>query len=431
MENRAREREHLRRLCSAATVAALTLAPAVALTPQAAAQNSPDLPHNAVITWDIHTQSAIEEAIQSPTAAARCFAVVHGAVYDAVNTIAGTPYEPYLAAPPSRQGDSTPAAVATAAYRVLLWMFPDQDDTLRAQYDRSLAAVPDGPSEDGGVAVGEATAAAMIDARQGDGAFDPEPWPVGTEPGEYRLTPPDFRPFGAWVATLESFVLPDPGVHQTPGPPALTSTTYAQDLNEVKRLGSENSRTRTLDQTGAAKWWDDARMVEWAILRQLATRHRLSILETARMFAMVDISVGDTMIACYKAKVDWSFWRPVTSIPLADIDGNPATRADANWLPLRETSPSAEYPSGHACFTSAVTTALRTFFGRDDLTFSAYSALSDSTRRFHSLSTAMAELKEARIWAGVHYRFAVDDGERLGADVTHDVLDEAFGPSGD
>ncbi|TMQ92013.1 vanadium-dependent haloperoxidase [Actinomadura soli] len=384
---------------------------------------------NPVITWDVHAQTAIfDVARQSPTAASRSFAIVQGAVYDAVNAIAGSPYEPYLIAPRARRDDSTPAAVSTAAYRVLLWLFPKQADSLRAQYRESLDAIPDGRPKRGGIAVGEATAEAMIEARHDDGAFSDATWPVGTAPGQWRPTPPGYLQVGAWFATLKPFVVRDPGDYRSPGPPALASRAYARGLNEVQALGSATSTVRTPEQTEAATWWDDPRQVEWSILRHLATTHRLSTLETARMFAMVDIAAADSLIACYGQKKHWRFWRPVTAIPLADTDGNPATHADPSWTPLRTTAPSAEYPSGHACYTTAVTTGLRKFFGRDDISFSASSADSGTTRHYDSLSEALAELLQARVWAGVHYRFATVDGKRLGASVAHDVLDQAFGP---
>ncbi|MFI0372111.1 hypothetical protein ACH35V_29980 [Actinomadura sp. 1N219] len=410
------------------TAFTLTL-PAVSTTTAAQAQARPVVSSNAVITWDVHAQTAIYEVgRQSPTTAARSFAIVQGAVYDAVNAIAGAPYEPYLVAPRARRDDSTPAAVATAAHRVLLWLFPKQADSLRAQYRESLDAIPDGRSKRGGVAVGEATAAAMIDARRDDGAFSDAKWPVGTAPGQWRPTPPDHLQVGAWFATLKPFVVRDLGDYRSPGPPALAGPAYARGLNEVKALGSATSTVRTPEQTEAATWWDDPRLVEWAIVRQLAETHRLSALQTARMFAMVDIAAADSLIACYKEKKRWRFWRPVTAIPLADDDGNPATHGDPDWAPLRITAPSAEYPSGHACFTTAVTTGLRTFFGRDDLSFSASSADSGTTRHYDSLSKALAELLNARVWAGVHYRFASIDGKQLGATVARDVLDQAFGP---
>jgi len=430
MAHRVRESEQFRRLRGAAVMAALALAVPVALTP-AAAQASPATTTNAVITWNTHAQTAIYDvARQSPTTSSRSFAMVQGAVYDAVNAIAGTPYEPYLIAPHSRPGDSTPAAVATAAYRVLLSLFPDQAESLRAQYDDSLAEIPDGRSERGGVAVGEATAAAMLKARENDGAFSDATWPVGTEPGEWRPTPPGYLQVGAWFATLKPFVIDDPGDFTTPGPPSLTSATYARDFNEVKTVGSATSAVRTPDQTDAAIWWDDYRMVEWQIMRQLATTHRLGTLQTARMFVMADMAAVDSLVACYKEKKFWSFWRPVTAIPLADTDGNPATTADPAWTPLRTTAPSAEYPSGHACFTSATMTGLRKFFGRDDISFSAYSADSGTTRHYDSFSEATAQLVEARIWAGVHYRSAAVHGKKLGATVARDVLDNAFGRRG-
>ncbi|KFU80268.1 vanadium-dependent haloperoxidase [Amycolatopsis lurida] len=409
------------------TVPVVFTATAAHARPDAAAEPRP----NAVITWNLHAQTAIHDvARQSPTAATRSFAIVQGAVYDAVNAIAGTPYEPYLIAPRSRPGDSTPAAVATAAYRTLVWMFAAQADSLRARYEESLAAIPDGRSKRGGIAVGQATSTAMINARRNDGAFSDVTWPVGTAPGQWRPTPPGFLQVGAWFATLKPFII-DPGRYRTPGPPALNSATYARDLNEVKALGSATSTTRTTDQTEAAIWWDDPRLVEWSIKRQLATTHRLGTLQTARMFAMVDLATADALIACYKEKKHWSFWRPVTAIPLADTDNHPATDADPAWSPLRITAPSPEYPSGHACFTAATTSALRKFFGRDDLAFSAHSADSGTTRHYRSLSQAMAELIPARIWAGVHYRFASQDGHQLGVIVARDVLDHAFGPRDD
>jgi len=410
-----------------AVAAVFALAVSMTLAP-GAAQARPAATTNAVITWNSHAQTAIYEvARQSPTTTARSFAMVQGAVYDAVNAVAGRPYEPYLVAPRTRPGASAPAAVAAAAHGVLVSLFPEQAESLRARYDESLAAIPDGHSERSGVAVGEATAAAMIAARRNDGAFSDATWPVGTAPGQWRPTPPGFLQVGAWFATLKPFVIRDPGRFRAPGPPALTSAAYARDLNEVKALGSATSAVRTAEQTEAAIWWDDPRLVEWEIKRQLAATHRLSTLQTARMFAMVDLAAVDSLIACYQEKKLWSFWRPVTAIPLADTDGNPATAADPAWTPLRITAPSTEYPSGHACFTSATMAGLRKFFGRDNLSFSAHSADSGTTRHYHSLSVAMAELAEARIWAGVHYRTAVDDGERLAAAVSRDVLAREFG----
>jgi hypothetical protein len=394
--------------------AALVLIVPLTLAPPAGGEA--DTAANAVVTWDINAQTAIWDIAQQspPQVAGRGFTMVSGAVYDAVNAIAGTPYEPYLVAPRATGRESTDAAVGTAAYRVLDAIFPAQRERLRAQYDEWLAGIPDGPAERGGVRVGAQAAAAMITARQDDGAFDPRPWTVGTEPGQYRPTPPGFENTGAWVGFLKPFAIPDATMFRTPGPPAVTSRTYARDFDEVERLGSATSTARTADQTDAALWWHDRRSVSWGIKRDLAVTQRLGVLETARFYALADLTGTDGAIACANDKEFWHFWRPVTAIRSADTDGNPATTADPGWTPLVVTPPNPDYPSGHTCRTAAQMTAYAHFFGRDDVRFSAFSVDSDSTRHFDSFTQATEEVIGARIWAGIHFRAADVDGATLG-----------------
>jgi hypothetical protein len=325
--------------------------------------------------------------------------MVQGAVYDAVNAIAGTPYQPYLIAPRARRGDSADAAVATAAHRVLVSLFPGQAASLDAMYATSLAAIPDGRAKTGGIAVGAETAAAMIAARADDGVNGPQTWTVGAAPGQWRPTPPAYAADGAWVGSLRSFVIPRNDMFRTAGPPALTSKRYARDVNEVKAIGGATSSVRTQDQTEAARWWHDRRLTEWEIKRQLAVTQHLSTLQTARMFAIADIANADSVIACFNEKRYWSFWRPVTAVQEADRDGNPATTGDPSWTPLLVTPPFPDYTSGHTCSTATVMLTLRAFFGRDDIAFSAYSADSGTTRSFGSFSAALDEVVEARIWA--------------------------------
>jgi hypothetical protein len=411
---------------AAVVVAACTLAAPVVLTP-VAAQAGTASGGNAVITWNLHAQTAIYEvARQPPYVTGRSFAMVQGAVYDAVNAVAGVPYQPYLVAPRSRRGDSADAAVASAAYRVLLSMFPGQEAGLTAQYDQSLAAIRDGRGKRGGIAVGEQAAAAMIEARRDDGAFGAGTWNVSTAPGQWRPTPPAFAQDGAWVSDLKPFVIDRADGYRTAGPPALSSEQWARDYNEVKALGAAASTARTPDQTEAAIWWHDRRLGEWEFKRGLAQSQRLGPLQTARMFAMADIANADALTACFSEKKHGNFWRPVTAIPLGDTDGNPATTADPGWTPLVVTPPFPDHTSGHTCSTSAIVRALQAFFGRDDLTFSAHSADSGTTRTFTSFSQALAEVIEARIWAGVHYRAADEQGAELGTKVARDVLAREF-----
>jgi hypothetical protein len=407
-------------------VIALTLLLPVVFVPPAAAT----VGANAVITWDLNAQTAIWDVAGQapPQVAGRSFAMVSGAVYDAVNAIAGKPYQSYLVAPRANGTESTDAAVAAAAHGVLLALFPDQKDRLRTQYEEYLAAIPDGRSKRGGIRIGDETAAAMIAFRRNDGAFADTSWPVGDEPGQWRPTPPGFTNDVNWVAHLKPFAVPDISKFRTPGPPALTSRTYGRELNEVKRIGSVDSTVRTADQTEAAIWWHDRHSSDWEIKRQLATTQRLSVLATARLFALVDISAGDTSIGCSYNKEVWGFWRPVTAIRLADTDGNPGTEPDPDWTPLLITPAFPDYPSGHACATSVRMTVFRYFFGRDDIPFSAFSEASGTTRHFSGFSQANDELIEARIWGGIHFRSADVDGANLGKAFARYITSHNFQP---
>ncbi|GAA4562840.1 vanadium-dependent haloperoxidase [Planotetraspora kaengkrachanensis] len=385
---------------------------------------------NAVIVWDRNAQTAIWDiAGQQPQVQARSFAMVHGAVYDAVNAIAGTPYQPYLTAPAVKGKASTDAAVATAAFRVLNALFPAQQERLKTQYDESLAAIPDNPAKQRGITVGDQAASAMIAARKNDGAFGSQTWPVGTQPGQWRPTPPTMANDGAWVGYLKPFLIPSASMFRTSGPPALTSSQYARDFNEVKTIGSVTSTVRTVDQTQAAIWWHDRHLAEWEIKRQLATTQRLNALQTSRMFAMVDLAEADATIACYNEKAAWTFWRPGTAIQLADTDGNPETVADPTWMPLLVTPPHPDFTSGHTCFTAASMSALRNFFGRDDIPFSGYSADSGTTRHFSSFSQAIDEVINARIWGGIHTRTADIQGAKIGRQVTAYMVGHYFRPT--
>ncbi|GAA2877579.1 hypothetical protein Acy02nite_62290 [Actinoplanes cyaneus] len=414
-----------RRLLALTAALALT----TTLTPSPAHAGDASRGPNAVVTWNLNAQNEIYEvARQSPATAARSFAMVQGAVYDAVNAVTGVRYEPYLTAPKTRHGASADAAVAAAASGVLLSLFPGQAATVQAQYDTALAAIPDGRAKNDGIAVGRKTAAAMIAARAGDGAFDPDSWNISTEPGQWRPTPPTNTQDGAWFADLRPFVLPDPAMFRTAGPPALTSAAYARDLNEVKAIGGVDSTVRTPDQTAAAKWWHDRRLTEWAMKRQLAETRHLSTLQTARMFAMADIANADALIACYDEKKYWNFWRPVTAVQQADLDGNPATVADPAWMPLLVTPAFPEYTSGHTCSFSALTLTWQRFFGRDDIPMSAYSADSGTTRSFSGFSSALSEVVEARIWGGVHFRTADERGVKIGTAAARYVLAGEFRP---
>jgi hypothetical protein len=397
---------------------------------------------DVVIEWNNHAQTAIiATAGQGPTVAYLHLAMVQGAVYDAVNAIEGG-YEPYLGAPATADSDdSAPAAVATAAHDVLVALFPSQQATLDTKLRASLTAIPDGPdgplpAETGGMEVGAAAAVAMLAARTGDGRFSPFRVTQGDEAGEWRSTGflkgnPVVEPT-PWVGNVKPFLIPSAAALRSDGPNALTSAAYAEDLDEVKRLGSLTSTVRTPDQKDAAVFWraNGAELFN-AIFRRLAGTQELDIAEAARMFAMTNMAGADGAIGCWKDKYFWNFWRPITAIRQADNDGNPATLGDRTWTPLFETPAFPEHPSGHTCISGAVVKTLQDFFGTDKIAFrEVFSSSSNSRRSFERFSEAIKEIIDARVWAGIHFRTADVQGAVLGKKIARYLREHYFQPTG-
>jgi hypothetical protein len=399
---------------------------------------------DAVTDWNLIASNAIVvTAGQPPPVSVLHFAMVQGAVYDAVNAI-DRGHQPYLVQPPSNPTDSKEAATAAAAFRVLVGLFPGQIGTLQPLYDAYIAALPDNPpgSKAAGIAIGEATASAMLTNRMNDGRFGPSPTPYPVAPGVWRPTPPNFAHDPApWVGNVRPFLVPSAEMLRTDGPNALTSAAYTEDFNEVKELGSLYSATRTADQTDAAIFWQDhAHALFNRIFRTLAASQGLDIVNSARLFAMENLAAADAAIGCWNDKYYWQFWRPITAIREADTDGNPDTVADPTWLPLFDpatpvchppllfTPPFPDHPSGHACATGAFVNTLQNFFRTDKITFSAFSNKSCTTRSFERFSDALKEVIDARVWAGIHFRTADTQGAVLGNKVAHYLERHYFQP---
>jgi PAP2 superfamily len=405
---------------------------------------------DAVTDWNLIASNAIVvTAGQPPPVSSLSFAMVQGAVYDAVNAI-DRGHQPYLVQPPSNPTDSKEAAAATAAFRVLVGfpdlpgLFPAQQPTLQPQYDAYIAALPDDPpgSKAAGITIGETTARAMLDARMNDGRFGPPPDLYPPAPGVWRPTPPFFANDPApWVGNVLPFIVPSAEMLRTDGPNALTSAAYTEDFNEVKEVGSLTSTTRTADETDAAIFWQDhAHALFNRIFRTLAASQNLDIVENARLFAMENLAAADAAIGCWNDKYYWQFWRPITAIREADTDGNPDTEADPTWLPLFDpatpvcsglplvTPPFPDHPSGHACATAAFVQTLQNFFGTDKIGFSAFSNKSCTTRSFDRFSYALKEVIDARVWAGIHFRTADTQGAVLGKKVAQYMKKHYFQP---
>ena len=374
--------------------------------------------------------------------------MVQGAVYDAVNAI-DRRHRPLFLKQKFHSTASPNAAVATAAYDMLVSLIQDPRAgipdatkaallaTLGNARDASLAAAPDGAAKTEGIEAGHAAADAMLADRADDGRFGPSPWTALVGPGYWipELTLPLLDPT-PWVANVKPFLVKSSSQFRTAGPFALTSEQYATDFNEVKRLGSATSTLRTPLQTQKALYWQSAGgpALLWnPVAGQLAAQHGLDVADSAFLFAFMNLSGADAVINCWNDKYYWDFWRPWNAIRRADTDGNPATEADTSWTPLIG-APYPEHPSGHLCLDGALLTPMQMFLGTDDAEFDVTSSraamlpLLPNPRHFSHFSEPIAEIVEARIWAGLHFRNADLQGLNLGREVASYVQTHYFQP---
>jgi hypothetical protein len=385
---------------------------------------------NPVIDWNRTLLTIVRTAgAQPPTIhTTRSFAILHAAIFDAVNSISRA-YNPYLTqiegAPPSA---SKEAAAAAAAHEVLINLYPGFQSLLDTQLEQSLASVADEAAKAEGVQIGQMVANRILQARSQDGANAPQvPFIFGTAPGDYQSTPPNFpkQPQLTQWPGVTPFALEKASQFRPGPPPALTSDTYTNSFNEVKSLGISNSATATPDQAVTGRFWNGAIQNYWNEIAQTAALDRkLKTAETARLFALLNLSLADSVIAFYDAKYTYRFWRPVTAIRKAATDGNPETTADPNWLPeTGNTAPDPSYPGAHAVISAAGSRVLIAFFGDHfDLPVTS-ETLPGVTRSFRRFSDASREATFSRIFAGQHFRFDLTAGRRLGNDVAGLVLD--------
>src|SRR5262245_29588801 len=385
---------------------------------------------DTITTWNANTNAAITAAGQDTRVGTLHFAMVHGAMYDAVNAIGGG-HEGYLLS--SRLAtpfDSKDAAAATAAYRVLLNIFPAQKPVLDAQYAASLAGIPDGTSKARGIAVGEAAGAAMIAARTADGRFGTPGFDVGLGAGEWRPVLPAFvNDPAAWLKDVKPFLVESSSQFPADEPYDLESPKYAKEFNEVKEIGSATSATRTADQTDASRYWAADPVRTWnRIVTNLSTQHGLSLDQNARLFAMVYLADADTFVNLWDSKAHWVFWRPITAIREAGGDGNPRTAPDPAWLPLIATPPYPDHPSGLSGVGGVVTSTLAEFFGTDKIAVTDTNPGNGITRSWSRLSEIVDEIVEARVWSGIHFHHADESGRKVGEEIAKYSAKNYFQP---
>jgi hypothetical protein len=371
----------------------------------------------------------------SPLLITRNAALVQAAVFDAVNGIERR-YTPIHVAPAAEPGSSRRAAVVQAAYAVLVRLYPSQAATLLAKRDASIAALTDddddpGKSIERGIAWGQTVADAIWAWRLTDGiAPAPAPFLGGANLGQWRPTPPGFLSgAGVQFSYMTPWVLESPSQFRPGGPPALNSQRYTADFNEVKLKGDISGLNRTEDESLYSRFWNfSTSPAYWnQIALTLAERQHLTLSAKSRLMALVGLSVADAAIGCWDAKYTYNFWRPVTAISLADTDGNPDTVAGP-FTSYLTTPNHPDYPSGHSCVSSAAAAVLASTFGEN----TSLSVSSDApemagvVRSYGSFSEILEEIKNARVYAGIHFRSACEDGTKLGARVADYVQANAL-----
>jgi hypothetical protein len=409
-------------------LAATAVAVLIAANP-APAMADATKPVNQVVQWNrtllvIVRTAGAQPATVHPT---RSFAIMHAAIYDAVNAIDGT-HKPYLVRLSASHFASQEAAAAAAAHEVLVKLYPSFQATLDTLFQQALAQVPNRGQADG-ISIGKTVADRILALRANDGSnAQPIPYVFGNAPGDYQSTPPNFPPqpqFTHW-SRVTPFALEAADQFRPGGPPKLTSDRYADAFEQVKSLGIVNSTTATADQALTGRFWNGAIQNYWNEIAQTAAlAHDLTTPENARLFALLNLSFADGVIAFYDAKYTYNFWRPVTAIRAAATDGNPDTDADPNWLPeVTNTTPDPSYPGAHAVIAAAGAEVLITFFHKHHFEFDVTSeVLPGAVRSFTSFRAAAEEATLSRIFAGVHFRFDLTTGQRLGDDVADFVVD--------
>jgi hypothetical protein len=385
---------------------------------------------DVIIDWNNVLLDAIRMNSLGPQPSTRIIASMNTAMYDAVNSIART-HEPYHVNMTAVPGTSREAAAAQAAHRVLSGLVPAS----QAKYDMALAtslsSVTDGPGKTAGIALGNTVGAAILDLRANDGASAVVPYTPGSDPGDWRPTPPANSPalLPQW-ATVTPWAMTSPSQFRNPdGPPAVNSAEYTAAFDEVKAIGSATNSTRTEDQTNIARFWVSPAGTSTAaghwirIAQTVAASQGNTLEENARMFALVGIAQADSTISCWDNKYLYDHWRPVTAIRAAETDGNPATAADPNWSSFINTPNHPSYLSNHSASSGASGAVLADFFGTDNISFTSSSeGLIVPDRTFTSFSQASAEAASSRLYAGIHWSYDNEDGLAGGRAIGHYVF---------
>jgi hypothetical protein len=400
---------------------------------------------DVVTDWDSVLLTVIRVTGGGPGPVAREGAIMHAAMYDAINSVdrGYTPIHTLINAPANT---SEIAAGAQAAHDVLTGLFPaSQYPALNAMLDtdlsNSLAAVPSGPGKTAGINLGQAVAVSALAWRANDGANATVPYTATPGPGVWQPTYPDYTDaWGTGWGSVTPMVLTSGSQFRAPPPPTLTSQAYNAAVLQTESLGSLNSTTRTADQTAQAVFWsNDVNGTEKppgqlnAITQIVAAQQGNTLVQNARLFALVNVAMLDASVAAWDTKFTYDLWRPIDAIREANTVPGSTLTPDPKWEPLSDqvngfTPPFPAYVSGHASFVGTWASIMTQFYGTDNISFDATSDSLAGTRHFDSFSAAAAEDAESRIYLGVHYQFDADYGISMGNSVGSFVYANAMRP---
>lgn len=389
-----------------------------------------------ILHWNATALNAIKAERTTPPEASRALAMLHLSLFDALNAISPV-YEPYryMGIPEDTKANPQ-AALAVAGHRMLSRLFPGQQAILDQKLAQALAPIPEGESKTQAIRLGEAAALTIWNLRKNDNGTAPVPAPQRLD--LWEPTPPEFKAFllPSW-GKLTPFSMSRPDQFRKGGPPALTSAQYASGFNEVKTLGSKFLTTRTPEQTQIALFWADGAGTvtppgHWNVIAQtLARQHNLPLMEQARLFAMLNVAMADAAIAAWDMKAHFYNWRPQTAIRKADLDNNPDTSPDPSWESFILNPPFPDYVSGHSTFSGAASRLLSLYLQTDNIAFSDQSEGTPGIiRSFTSLSQAAQEAGKSRVYGGIHFEFANQDGLSTGQEIAQQAFNSLFLPVG-
>jgi hypothetical protein len=374
---------------------------------------------NVVTEWNAIAQNAIVTIDGQPQPIQRSqlwMTLVHVAIYDAVTAI-NDEYEQFKVTPSHLRPASRDAAAVAAAHRILVRLLPSQHATLDAARENSLNRIGNGVKKENGIAIGEEVASRLLEIH--DGVIPTVPYAPGLGPGVWQPTPNAFAPaLLPGFAHVTPFALTSASQFRPGPPPVFSSTVWTRDYNEVKAFGVLTGSLRIPAQTETGRFYTEHAVAQYSrAFRRYAIENGLDVGKAARFFAMANTAILDSQIACWDAKFHYNFWRPVTAIRAGDTDGNPSTAPDAGWIGLAVTPSHPEYPAAHGCWTSATARILERFNGTNLVHFALDSAVTGTAHVFERTEDLRAEIIDARVYGGMHFRNSVEVGATIGESV--------------